>query len=190
MIAHVIEGDRVKLRPIRRDDLPLMRRWASDPTLMRFWANPCPMVSERHFEEDLEGRFATFDTSGYFIIEDPDGAPIGRIEFERLSQRERSAEVMILIGDENVRGRGFGASAMVTLLRYLFHQRNLHRVWLTVLSWNDAAIRSYQNVGFVIEGTLREDKYFDGTAHDQFVMSMLRPEFDAKWAAMPPGVSS
>jgi RimJ/RimL family protein N-acetyltransferase len=178
------------LRPIRQDDLPLLRRWASDPTLMRFWANPYPIVSEHQFEEDLEGRFATFDSSGYFIIEDPDGAPIGRIEFERLSIRERSAEVMIQIGDENARGRGFGAGAMVALLRYLFDQRDLHRVWLTVLTWNEAAIRSYQKVGFVTEGTLREDKYFEGTAHDQFVMSILRPEFDAKWAAMAPGVSS
>ena len=122
-VIEMIEGDRVKLRPIRQDDLSLLRQWASDPTLMRFWANPNPIVSDRHFEDDLEGRFAKFDTSGYFIVEDQDGAPIGRIEFERLSDHERSAEVMILIGDENVRGQGYGADAMVTLLRFIvFHQ--------------------------------------------------------------------
>jgi RimJ/RimL family protein N-acetyltransferase len=182
----MIEGQRVKLRPIRRDDLSLLQLWATDPMLMRFWANPIPIVSERQIEEDLEGRFAKFGTSGYFIIEDQDGTPIGRIEFERLSSHERSAEVMILIGDEKARGQGYGTDAMVALLRYLFHQRDLHRVWLTVLSWNRMAIRSYEKVGFVTEGTLRQDAYFEGTAHDQLVMSMLRHEFDAKWALTPP----
>jgi RimJ/RimL family protein N-acetyltransferase len=181
----VIRGKSVRLRPIQRDDLPHLRRWAADPDLMRHWANPAALVSWDQFEADPAGRFSKFDSAGYFIIEDQNGTPIGRIEFERLSERERSAEVMILIGEAEARGKGYGADAMVALLRYLFHQRDLHRVSLTVLAWNTAAIRSYEKVGFVTEGTLREDLYFDGGRHDQLVMSILRPEFDARWASTP-----
>jgi ribosomal-protein-alanine N-acetyltransferase len=181
----MIKGDKVRLRPIGTDDLALLRKWASDPELMRFWANPSPIVTERQFEDDLAGRFARFDLAGYFIIDDEAGNPVGRIEFERLSETERSIEVMILIGEASARGKGYGTDAMVTMLRYLFHQRDLHRVWLTVLAWNEAAIRTYESVGFIREGTLRADLYFDGEVHDQVVMSMLRPEFEAKWASTP-----
>jgi RimJ/RimL family protein N-acetyltransferase len=154
---------------------------------MRFWATPEPLVSEQSFESDLNGRFARFDSAGYFIIEDPQGSAIGRIEFERLSLLERSAEVMILIGERDAQGKGYGTDAMTALLRYLFRQRDLHRVWLTVLSDNVAAIKSYERAGFVKEGILREDLYFDGKTHDQVIMSILRNEFDNKWTTEQAG---
>jgi RimJ/RimL family protein N-acetyltransferase len=180
----VIVSEHLHLRPIRQDDLPVLRAWFDNPATMRFWGRPMPLATADQFEADLAGRFRRFDEAGYFLIELLDGTPIGRIEYERLDSRARSAEVMILIGEEEARGKGYGTEAMVTLLRYLFHQRNLHRVGLTVIAWNERAIRSYEKVGFVVEGRLRDDLYFDGQYHDQVVMSILRDEFDARWPAV------
>jgi RimJ/RimL family protein N-acetyltransferase len=182
----MLVGTQVQLRPIRRDDLPRLRAWFDDPELMRHWARPAPLVVDDAFEPDLRGRFSRFDTAGYFMIEIPGGPTIGRIDFEQLNMQSRSAEVMVLIGDRASRGHGHGTDAMVTLLRYLFDQRNLHRVALMVLAWNAPAIRSYEKVGFVAEGTLRDDCFFDGRYHDQIAMSILRPEFDARWPLDPP----
>src|SRR5262249_28107101 len=146
------------------------------------WGQPSPLVVEDQFETDLGGRFRRFDEAGYFMIERLDGTPIGRIEYERLDPVARSAEVMILIGAEEGRGRGYGSEARRALLRYPFRQRNLHRVALSVIAWNERAIRSYEKVGFVVEGRLRDDLYFDGRYHDQVVMSILRDEFDTRWS--------
>ena len=110
-------GQRVRLRPIGRDDLPRLRAWFTDPVVMRHWAKPAPLVAEDAFAADLPGRFARFTDAGYFMIQPHDGPPIGRIEFERLDPQAASAEVMILIGDRAAWGRGFGTDAMVTLLR-------------------------------------------------------------------------
>jgi RimJ/RimL family protein N-acetyltransferase len=181
----MISGERLRLRPIRRSDLPILRAWFDDPETTRFWGQPAPLVAEDLFETDLAGRFRRFDEAGYFMTELNDGTPIGRIEYERLDPIARSAEVMILIGSEEGRGRGFGTEAMVALLGYLFHQRNLYRVSLSVIAWNERAIRSYQKVGFVEEGRLRDDLFFDGRYHDQVVMSILRDEFEARWSAPP-----
>ena len=54
----MIAGQRLRLRPIRRDDLPIMRAWFDDPETMRFWGFPSPFVVEDQFEQDLAGRFA------------------------------------------------------------------------------------------------------------------------------------
>ncbi len=177
----MIAGDRIRLRPLRDSDLPLLRAWFDDPDVMRFWGMTSNPVVDQRFAEDLVGRFARFEVAGYFAIDLPDGTTIGRVEFERLSTETRSAEVMILIGDRSAWGKGYGTDAMTALLRYLFHTRNLHRVSLTVLAWNRRAIRSYKKVGFTVEGTLRDDLYFDGRYHDQLVMGMLHHEFDARW---------
>jgi RimJ/RimL family protein N-acetyltransferase len=177
----VIRGEHVELRPVRAGDLPVLRVWFDDPETMRFWGHPLPIVTERQFEEDLTGRFARFDDAGYFMIT-VEGKPIGRIDFENLENVMRSAEAMILIGEAAERGKGYGTDAMIALLRYLFHQRGLHRVSLTVIAWNDRATRSYEKAGFVVEGRYREDLYFDGRFHDQIAMAILRPEFDARWS--------
>ena len=182
----MIGGDRVRLRPFRAEDLPAMRGWFDDPEVMRHWAMPTAPVLPDQFAADLSGRFARFEEAGYFAVEATDGpapALIGRIEYERLDPVARSAEVMILLGDKSSWGKGYGTDAMVALLRYLFHARNLHRAALSVLAWNERAIRSYEKVGFVREGRLRDDAYFDGRYHDQVVMGILRSEFDARWGA-------
>lgn len=179
----MIVGDRVRLRPFRESDVPLLRAWFDDPDVMRFWGRPSVPVTERQFETDLVGRFVRFDDAGYFAIDLADGTTIGRVEFERLSTETRSAEVMILIGAPSAQGQGYGTEAMAALLRYLFHARNLHRVSLSVLAWNSRAIRSYEKAGFTAEGILRDDLYFDGRYHDQVVMGILRDEFDARWPA-------
>jgi RimJ/RimL family protein N-acetyltransferase len=137
------------------------------------------LVIHDRFEQDLSGRFARFDDAGYFTILDPDQRPIGRIEFERLDERCRSTQVMILIGEPDAQGRGFGRDAMRALLTYLFLDRNLHRVELTVIADNVRAIRAYDAIGFGTEGRLRGNRFVDGERVDELIMSILRPEFDA-----------
>jgi RimJ/RimL family protein N-acetyltransferase len=190
----VIEGDLTRLRPIQAADLPEMRAWFDDPAVMRHWGTRQPVVRDDAFEADLRDRFARFDRDGYFAVVPkvaPAGTsivpdvPIGRIEWEGLDPRARSAEVMILIGNPVYWGGGYGTDAMVSLLRYLFWNRNLHRVSLSVLAWNARAIRSYEKAGFVREGVLRADIFDGGRYHDQVLMAILRPDFEARWGSPP-----
>ena len=86
-----------------------------------------------------------------------------------------------MLGEPSSRGKGLGTDAMVTLLRYLFDDRQLERVWLSVLTWNEPAIASYKKVGFVVEGMLKEDCWIEGALHNQ-----LYWEFSAQ-NSMPGG---
>ena len=81
------------MRPFRAADLPVMRIWFDDPSVMRFWGQRQPIVDERVFETDLQDRFSRFDRDGYFAVVPklaPTGtaivpdAPVGRIEWEGL----------------------------------------------------------------------------------------------------------
>jgi RimJ/RimL family protein N-acetyltransferase len=45
------------------------------------------------------------------------------------------------------------------LLKYLFCERNMERVTLTVFSYNGSGVRLYEKLGFVREGVLREAVY-------------------------------
>jgi RimJ/RimL family protein N-acetyltransferase len=55
---------------------------------------------------------------------------------------------------------------------------NLNRIQLFVYSFNPRAIRAYEKAGFRIEGTLRENIYRDGRYWDEYVMAILRSDWE------------
>lgn len=177
----MLHGERIKLRPIRAADLPIMCEWLRDADTARTWGRD-PLVPDDAFETDLTGRFSRFDQSGYFAIVDQHGTLLGRIDYEHLDPVDRTAELMIMIGDRQNRGQGIGTDALRTLIRHLFDDRQVERVWLTVLAWNEPAIRAYEKIGFIREGIRRADVWIDGAWHDQLVMGLLRREFEERRA--------
>jgi RimJ/RimL family protein N-acetyltransferase len=68
---------------------------------------------------------------------------------------------------------------MRLLLKHGFETLNLHRIFLRVYETNPRAIRTYEKVGFVHEGRMRQALYRQGQYHDILLMSVLRPEWDS-----------
>lgn len=56
----------------------------------------------------------------------------------------------LIIGDQNQRGKGTGQAVMQQLCTYAFEKLHAVAVELNVFSWNAAAIRCYEKVGFTI----------------------------------------
>jgi RimJ/RimL family protein N-acetyltransferase len=183
----MITGKRVTLRPFRREDLPILRRWCDDGEVMRYWGERLPIVAEGQFEADLApgGRFTRFGADGCFCICDERGRPIGRLEYEGTAgnggPRDGRAELGIFIGEKDAWNQGYGPEAIVLLLNWLFNHRNLHRVWLTVQSNNPRAMRVYEKIGFAREGTYREHNFYDGAWHDEHIYGILASEFNARY---------
>jgi hypothetical protein len=67
------------------------------------------------------------------------------------------------------------------MIDHAFGGLGLHRVGLTVFSFNERAIRSYRSVGFVVEGRAREAIWREGRWWDEIAMSILGSD----WTAMP-----
>jgi RimJ/RimL family protein N-acetyltransferase len=65
-------------------------------------------------------------------------------------------------------------------LRFAFHELNLHRVCLTVFSYNAPAIALYERLGFVREGVYREHIERDGQHFDMLLFGLLRREWEGK----------
>ena len=88
-----------------------------------------------------------------------------------------------MIGDPEMRGKGYGSDMIRVLLQYLFRERNMERVELTVFSYNKAGVHLYEKLGFVREGALRDHVYTMCRYHDEYVYAMLRREYEALYGA-------
>jgi diamine N-acetyltransferase len=64
------------------------------------------------------------------------------------------------------------------MVDYAFKTLNLNRIQLHVYVGNARAVEVYKNVGFKVEGTLREAMYHNGAFCDFYVMGLLRSDLE------------
>ncbi len=174
----MLEGEKVRLRPIEREDLPRFVRWFADPEVRRHLLVylPFSLTQEERWYEELQERLRRSE-SVVLALETLDGLHIGNIGLHEIDWKNRHAELGIVIGEKAYWGQGYGTDAIRTLLRLAFEEMNLHRVYLVVDEDNLRAIRCYEKCGFREEGRLREAVFREGQYHDQPVMSVLQAEF-------------
>jgi diamine N-acetyltransferase len=175
----MIVGEKVRLRPIERDDLPRYVEWFSDPEVRRHLLVylPFSLAQEERWFENLLGQLERQKVV-VLAIETAEGVHIGNTGLHAIDWRNRHAELGIMIGEKTHWNRGYGADAVRTLLELAFHEMGLHRVFLRVDVDNGRGIRCYEKVGFQREGIMREIVFKEGRYEDQYLMSILQSEFD------------
>lgn len=180
-----LTGALVRLAAIDGEkDLPAMRAWSRDAEFLRlFDSDPARGWTEAKLRKDLEeaqGKDEPNPNTFAFLIRALDGdRPIGLADLSVNHWAHREAWVAIGLGEREYWGKGYGTEAMRLLLRYAFAELNLARVSLGVFAYNTRAQRSYEKVGFVAEGAMRQRLRRDGQWWDMVVMGILREEWQA-----------
>ena len=175
----MIPGKKVRLRAYREDDLKNAFAAINNSAVTRFlqFMKPRSMHEERAWlEATMKGEHP--NQVGY-AIESTDNEYLGGVGLMHIDQRNRSAELGILIGRREDFGRGYGTEAALLMLRHGFEEMNLHRVHLRVFDYNERGLKSYLKLGFVEEGRLRQAHFRHGAWHDVVMMGILADEFYA-----------
>jgi len=175
-------GERVRLRPLEEGDAASFQQWFNDAETLR-WLSTVgyqhSLSAEQQFVRDHHENGWEHDVTLAIEATDQGDQPVlvGNIVLRGLSAEHRNAEMGVTIGDAESRGQGYGKDAVRTLCRYGFEDLDLHRIELTTLAYNVRAVRSYEQVGFVLEGRRREHRYKGGRYWDLLQMGLLRSDF-------------
>nr|AUN37559.1 GNAT family acetyltransferase [uncultured bacterium] len=105
---------------------------------------------------------------------------IGYVDISGIQWTHGTGWLTIGIGNPAHRNKGFGTEAMHLTLRFAFSELNLHRLQLTVFSYNEGAIHLYEGLGFTREGAYREHLLRDGKRYDMLLYGMLASEWRAR----------
>ena len=174
------EGELVRLRAYRKADTAQALAFISDPEIKTYLAMRTPFPETMEDEAkwvDSQSAYKTDGTYNFAIETRAEDQYIGGCGINHLNWAARWAELGIFIGDKAYWNKGFGTDAMRVLVRFCFDQMNMHKVKLQVYSLNPRAIRSYEKVGFVQEGVLRQEVYRNGGYYDVICMGLLREEW-------------
>lgn len=181
MNENLFQGELVRLSVNDPEEMgKAFSRWSRDSEYLRLLDTEQAVVwSAKKFIEWFEEDIKKDQPNRIFLdIHTLDlDRVIGFVGLVDIRWNHGDAWVGIGIGDREMWGKGYGTDAMQIILRYAFTEVNLYRVTLGVFAYNQRAIRSYENAGFILEGREREVLYRDGSRADILIMGVLRKDW-------------
>jgi len=147
-------------------------------------SDPAQLWSEKKLKEFIEKHAENSSKSFRFSIRTlADDKLIGGVGLWLSSWTHAESWLGISIGERDYWGKGYGTDAMRLIVQYGFIELNLRRISLGLHAYNERALKSYQKVGFQLEGRMRGEGLRDGVRFDSLWMGILREEWLAAQGA-------
>jgi aminoglycoside 6'-N-acetyltransferase len=169
----VIEGERIRLRPLQDADLDRLMEILTAPDVAEWYPG---------YDREM--------AAGEMLGDEPwmaielGGEMIGIVTYTEYDDPQyRQAGIDITLHPDHI-GRGLGAEGVATMARWLIEERGHHRLFIDPAADNARAIRCYERVGFRRSGIMRAYETLpDGTHRDGLLMDMLADEL--RWPLGP-----
>lgn len=174
----VLETERLTLRPFTVEDSDDLFALQSDPFVLRYWDSP-PWGERSRVDRFLDGcrRMAEEGSGARVVVErTSDRAFVGWCTFNGWNPEPRSASLGYCLA-QAAWGHGYATEAARALLGWAYDALDLNRVQAEADTRNAASARVLEKLGFVREGTLREDCVVDGVVSDSWVYGLLRRDW-------------
>jgi ribosomal-protein-alanine N-acetyltransferase len=172
-----LRGKRLVLRPLRPSDADgPYAGWFNDPEVCRYNSHGVrPYLREQalaYIEQARQSRDLIL------AIEDNARAVhVGNIALQDVHAINRSAEFAIVLGDPEVRGKGFGAEAGLLVVAHGFEALGLHRIGCGTSEDNEGMRKLATALGMREEGRRRAAMWKRGRFVDVIEYGVLADEF-------------
>ncbi|RAS82044.1 GNAT family N-acetyltransferase [Priestia endophytica] len=166
------------MREITRKDLKKIVNWASSEEELMTWAGssfsyPLKIDELKAYIKGANG----IGSDRYIFVLVQDEEVVGHISLAHIDYQNHSGRIGRVVVEENSRGKGYGTLMMKHMLQIGFEELNLNRISLGVYDFNVSAYKTYEKLGFVQEGILREKLKTTNGYWNSIEMSMLSKEW-------------
>lgn len=169
-----------------------LRRWRLEDAELRFQASldsPTRALHEDGIElpSSVELQKAWLEKSaGFendvmlrFAMDNLDGVTVGWATFHSRDQKNGTFGFGVAVYRAH-RGHGNAVDAVRILLKYGFREQRYQKCNSMCLHTNAASIRVHEKLGFVEEGRIRRNCFFNGEYLDEVLFGLTREEFDER----------
>lgn len=180
-------GRKIVLTQPTEQDAEILQKWYLNKDF-RHWYDSYVSVSLDMITDDIKKGKSITDPGAKrvdFIVRNKrNNEAIGVASIKEIDRQNGHAEIALGIADEDKRLAGFGVDLMIVLLDIVFYEFGFEKCYTKVNDDNDLGLRSALSFGFIGEGKLRRHIFVDGKYIDQWILGMLREEYE-KVAIVP-----
>lgn len=168
----------IVLKQFTRKDFSKLISWVTSPEDMVQWSGNTFKypLDEEQLEKYVRGQEG--DNPVRFILKAVDtdtNTYIGNLTLERINSENKTAALAcVLVGDTDYRNKGIGEFMVKEAVRIGFELLGLETITLNVYTFNKAAIRCYEKVGFFIEGLNPNSKQWGNEKWEAYKMKICK----------------
>jgi RimJ/RimL family protein N-acetyltransferase len=173
----MIETNRIILRPMEREDIPLKVKWLNNPIVRETLLLPVPVSiaqMERWFEKVIQDP----TREDFILVYKETKEAIGFAGYINIDRFNSKAEPFIAIGEEKYWGKGLGTEIIRKLLDFGFNEMGFNRQYGFMLDNNPGALKMDLKAGFKNEGLLKQDVMIHGEFHDRIMLGITKEDFN------------
>ena len=164
-----LTGKRLIIRSFDTDsDMALFDAWLADK-YGRFFVLSSTAAQSVSIEELVNG-----GTNHLGIITTLEHKPIGALAYLDYNFDQKRADLRKLIGDPEFRGMGLAEEATRLWIAYGINGLSLEKIAVSTLQTHISNIKINEEIGFQVEGLLRDEVLIDGTRHDVLRMGYCK----------------
>jgi RimJ/RimL family protein N-acetyltransferase len=172
-----IKGNKVTLRAIEHSDLNMLHQWANDPTTQDIIGN-IHFPSSRDYQTKWLNNIQDDELNQRLAIETENDGLIGLSSIMHIDWRNNHAWHGIVLGDKEIRGKGYGVDAVMATMRYAFDEMHLERLDGSIIEYNTVSYSLYCNkLGWKEEGRRRNYYFRKGRYWDQIVVGITKQDY-------------
>jgi RimJ/RimL family protein N-acetyltransferase len=190
-VATLFVSERLVYRSVQMSDLDAFYKIISEPGCMELGH---PLIPRPPIQKPMDEFVEIYQKKALLFVficlqeksesgHPTAGKPIGSLNMTppSLESKEdhRSTSFAIWLSEE-YRGKGYGTEATKWAVDWAFNYAGVHRIELWSFSYNKAAIRLWEKLGFKLEGKKRENVWFQRRWFDTALYSILEQEWERR----------
>ena len=154
-----IKGKRVKIKPLKVEDVYLMREWGlhDNPLLEDY---NFPELSDKDIKMWYRVKAGKL-SNRYYAIRNEDDKLIGYMGIKNIKRFTRESTLGLVL-DPNQVDKGYGTEILETFLESYFTEMKMKRMLLEVAEFNNRAFRVYEKIGFKSRGYYLDEFFNQG----------------------------
>jgi RimJ/RimL family protein N-acetyltransferase len=162
-----LDGEKIYLRPLREEDADGdYPDWLNDEETSRGNSHHVFPYARSQALDYIRDQAGCRDRIVLAIVEKASRTHIGNVALQGIDYINRSAELAILLGDGESRGKGYGLEACRLLVAHGFAALGLNRIGFGTPEFNIGMQRIGEKLGMKKEGVKRRAFFKAGRFHD------------------------
>lgn len=172
-----IIGKIVTLKAVELEDLDLLNKWGNDPEIQN-WLGGWHFPTNTNDIQKWQVSLSVNSLNQRFSIYTDELGLIGTANLVDIDWKNRNAFHGMLLGDKEIRGKGYAVDTVMAIMRYAFEELGFNRLDGSIIEYNIASIKMYiGKCGWKEEGRQRNWYFRKNQYWDRILVGITKEDY-------------